>query len=345
MGGHRSRDRLYETLRTRFFWPGMFTDVKDHVNPCELCLKIKTRAPIRNGLLRPIETKRPFELNGIDIAYLPISNDGFRYILVAIDYFTNWVEAALLKSMTAEEVIRAFFKIIISRHGCPERLHSDSGSTFVSEAVHSLCECFNIGKVESTPYHPQGNEKVEKFIDFLKRCLALITPQDKLYKWEELLDHCLYAYRTSINRTIKTSPFELIYGRCDLMPQDLAFNVQRNRNIPDKDNYQYNLCKKLQETYKDIYDKRLNEQQNYKSYYDLKHNDITFQIGDKVLILFDVPTKGPLMPRWDGPYKIIKKINPVTYKVENDEKLITIHVQRMKLVRNLRSTTNIQKKS
>ena len=90
----------------------MFKDINEYVNSCELCLKIKTRAPIHNGLLRPIETKRPFELIGIDIAYLPISKGGFRYILVAIDYFTNWVEAALLKSMTAEEVIRAFFKII-----------------------------------------------------------------------------------------------------------------------------------------------------------------------------------------------------------------------------------------
>ena len=43
------------------------------------------------------------------------------------------------------------------------------------------------------------------------------------------------------------------------------------------------------------------------------------------------------MPRWEGPYKIIERINPVIYKVENDEKIITIHVQRMKLVRNLRS--------
>ena len=337
MGGHKSRDRLYETLRTRFYWHGIYTDVKNYVNSCELCLKIKTRKPVSNGLLRPIETKKPFELIGIDIAYLPISSGGFRYVLVAIDYFTNWVEAALLKSMSAEEVIRAFFKIIISRHGCPERLHSDSGSTFVSQAIHSLCECFNMRKEESSPYHPQANGKVEKFIGFLKRSLALITPQDNLHKWDELVDHCLYAYRTSINRTIKTSPFELLYGRKDLMPQDLAYNIYKPENTQETDNYHYNLCKKLRDMYKDIYDKRLEEQRHYKSYYDLKHNEISFQIGDQVLILFDVPTKGPLMPRWEGPYKIIERINPVIYKVENDEKIITIHVQRMKLVRNLRS--------
>jgi hypothetical protein len=114
LGGHRARDRLYETLRTRFFWISMYKDVKNYVNSCELCLKIKTRAPVSNGLLKPIVTKRPFELIGIDIAYLPLSKGGYRYVLVAIDYFTNWLEAALLKSMSAEEVIRAFFKIIIA---------------------------------------------------------------------------------------------------------------------------------------------------------------------------------------------------------------------------------------
>ena len=59
IGGHRLRDRLYETLRARFFWVGMYTDVKNYVNSCELCLKVKTRAPVSNGLLRPIETKKP----------------------------------------------------------------------------------------------------------------------------------------------------------------------------------------------------------------------------------------------------------------------------------------------
>ena len=52
----------------------MYKDVKNYVNSCELCLKIKSRAPVSNGLLKPIVTKRPFELIGIDIAYLPLSN-------------------------------------------------------------------------------------------------------------------------------------------------------------------------------------------------------------------------------------------------------------------------------
>ena len=336
LGGHRSRDRLYETLKKRFYWSGMYTDIKNYIKACELCLKIKTPQPLKHGLLSPIATKRPFQIVGVDIAYLPISTGGFRYVLVAIDYFTNWVEAGLLKTMSAEEVIRSFFKIIISRHGCPEFLISDSGSTFISSKVDALCECFKIIKRESTPYHPQAHGKVEKFIYFLKRTLALITPQTKLHKWDEMIDHCLYTYRTTMSRTLKTSPFQLLYGRQDLMPQDLAFNVYTNSDDNEKiDNYQYVLAKKLRHMYDQIYKNKIAEQSKYKTYYDLQHEEIKFNIGDKVIILFDVPTKGPLMPRWEGPFIIIEKVNPVTYKVENEEKIITIHVQRIKLANNV----------
>jgi hypothetical protein len=37
LGCHRSRDRLYETLQERFFWPMMFKEIKEYVNSCELC--------------------------------------------------------------------------------------------------------------------------------------------------------------------------------------------------------------------------------------------------------------------------------------------------------------------
>ena len=56
LGCHRSRDRLYETLRKRFFWPMMFKDIKEYVNSCELCLKIKTRAPIHNGTIKEYDS-------------------------------------------------------------------------------------------------------------------------------------------------------------------------------------------------------------------------------------------------------------------------------------------------
>jgi hypothetical protein len=111
----------------------------------------------------------------------------------------------VLKTLTADELVSAFFKIVIPGHGCPEQLMSDSGTQMVSSALKALCRSFNIIKTESSPYHVQANGKVEKFIGFLKKSLALITPERAPCTWDEMIDHCLFVYRISINRTLQDS--------------------------------------------------------------------------------------------------------------------------------------------
>ena len=95
--GHLARYRLLEIFKSRFYRRRMRTDVIDFINKCELCQKIKSRAILRHGGLRSIKIGKPFELVGAGIAYLPKSKKGFRYVLVTIEYFTNWVEAGLMK--------------------------------------------------------------------------------------------------------------------------------------------------------------------------------------------------------------------------------------------------------
>ena len=338
---HMSRDRLWSLLKTRFYWPSMYTNVKVHLQNCLICAQIKTRAPKHHGLLQPIHVQRPFELIGVDIVILRVSTGGFRYILVGIDYFTSWVEAAPMKTLTAEEVIRVFFQIIVSRHGCPERLISDSGVQFTSVLMKQLCSCFNIAKIESSPYHQQANGKVEKFIGFLKKALALVTPQDKLEKWHEMIDHCLLVYRISVSRVLNDNPFYLLYGRDSLLPQDLAFGLNFksiSRSIDHNNttgNYQFELVKQLTRSYRELLSKRHEEQESYKAYYDQHQVAKNFNIGDEVLVLFDAPAKGPLVPRWEGPFQVIEKLDDVTYRVQNDEKIIAIHVQRIHLFQSI----------
>ena len=155
-----ARDRLFHILKTRFYWPGMLENIRAFCRSCLECAKVKSRAPIKAGLLIPIKSFRPFQYVGADIVICRQSNNSNRYILVAIDYFTNWVEAAPMKTLSAEELVRVFFHIIIARHGCPQQLISDSGTQFVASLFYDLCKSFNITKVESTPYHQQANGKV-----------------------------------------------------------------------------------------------------------------------------------------------------------------------------------------
>lgn len=74
------------------------------------------------------------------------------------------------------------------------------------------------------------------------------------------------------------------------------------------------------------------EQAKYKRIYDLTHKDIQFQIGDKVWVHFGLPqpvltTK--LLPRFEGPFEVIEKLDSVTYRVMDDNRVFPSHVQRM----------------
>ena len=162
LGAHMARDRLFHILKTRFYWSGMLNHIRAFCRSCLECAKVKSRAPIKAGLLVPITSFRPFLYVGSDIVICRQSNNSNRYILVAIDYFTNFVEAAPMKTLSAEELVRVFFHIIIARHGCPQQLISDSGTQFVASLFLDLCKSFNITKAESSPYHQQANGNVSQ---------------------------------------------------------------------------------------------------------------------------------------------------------------------------------------
>ena len=131
--GHMSRDRLLELLKKRFYWKSLRNYVEKWVTNCVQCIKFKAKQPLNHGLLNPIKSTSPFELVALDIVGpFRKSLNGNKYILVAVDAFTNWVEAGPLKTLTAEETSTLFFELIISRNGCPIRVLTDMGTQFVS---------------------------------------------------------------------------------------------------------------------------------------------------------------------------------------------------------------------
>jgi len=112
-----ARNRLLDTLQKRFYWRNMNKNIFDWINFCLQCRRFKPDQPLRHGLLEPIKVNHPFETVGIDIiGVFYLYPTKHRYIVVCIDLFTNWIEEAPLKTLTAKELTEAFYKIIIKRH-------------------------------------------------------------------------------------------------------------------------------------------------------------------------------------------------------------------------------------
>ena len=89
------------------------------------------------------------------------ASNGHRFNLVAIDYFTKWVEAASYKSVTKKVVANFVRNNFICRFRVQESIITDNGANLHSYLMRDICEQFKITHRNSTAYRPQMNGVVE----------------------------------------------------------------------------------------------------------------------------------------------------------------------------------------
>ena len=101
----------------------------------------------------------------------PSTSNGHRFILVAIDYFTKWVEAASYKSVTKKVVANFVRNNLICRFGVPESIITDNGANLNSHLMRDICEQFKIAHRNSIAYRPQMNGAVQTANKNIKKIL------------------------------------------------------------------------------------------------------------------------------------------------------------------------------
>ena len=158
---------------------------------------------------------------GIDVigAIKPKASNGHRFILVTIDYFTKWVEAASYASVTRNVVIRFIKKEIICRYGLPRKIITDN-ATNLNKMMKEMCEDFKIQHHNSTLYRPKMNGAVEAANKNIKKIVQKLTVSYK--DWHKMLPFALHGYRTFVHTSTGATPFSLVYE----MEVVLSFEVE-----------------------------------------------------------------------------------------------------------------------
>ena len=216
-GAHFGVETTYDKIARRYYWKGMYKDIKNYIKYCDACQRRGQKGG--KGNLYPIKVGEPFERIGIDfVGPLERTKEGNKYILVVTDYLTKWPEARAMKEATAKNVVEFIYKEIICRHGCPRVILSDRGTHFRNEIVDGICEKFRIKHKLSSPYHPQTNGLVERFNRTLCEGLAKVTEREN--EWDRYIESVLFAYRTNKHNTTKRTPFFMVYGREAILPID-----------------------------------------------------------------------------------------------------------------------------
>lgn len=151
---------------------------------------------------------------------MPKTENGNQWLLVITDYATRWVEAFPTRDSKARTVAEILIKQIIARYGAPKKLLSDRGRNFLADLIYQVCELYRTKKINTTAYHPQTNGLTEKFNGTLCQMLSSYM-NEKQTDWDEYIEICLFAYRTSKQETTKETPFRLLYGRDARLPSDI----------------------------------------------------------------------------------------------------------------------------
>ena len=306
--GHPGKERTISlvSLRERFYWSNMTTDIEKWVSTCDKCIRRKSSTNIRAELVNN-KTTYPLELVCMDFVTVEPSKGGISNTLVITDNFTKYALAIPTRDQTARTTAEALYSNFIVHYGIMTKLHSAQGSNFESEIIKELCQITGTEKTRTTIYHPVGNGLNERYNRTLLNMLG--TPEEAQKKdWKKYVPSLVYAYNCTKHETTKMSPSELMFGRKSKLPINSAFEtpVESSYSSQDTKKYLEDLRDRMKTTQNIV--KRYTEkaQMKQKEQFDKRANASKIMAGDRVLVK---------ILAFDGKHKIADRFEEDVYTV------------------------------
>ncbi|GKD99391.1 reverse transcriptase domain-containing protein, partial [Tanacetum coccineum] len=260
-GGHYGANyTAKKVFDSGFFCPTIYRDAHDLVTHCDAC----------------IDFMGPFP-----------SSRGNKYILVAVDYLSKWVEAKALPTNDARVVVK-FLKQLFSRSGTPQAIISDRGTHFCNDQFSKVLQKYGVTHRLSTSYHPQTSGQVEVSNRGLKRILERTVGEHRAGLADKL-DDALWAFRAAFKTPIGCTPYKLVYEKACHLPIKLEHKAYwdlkwANFDLKTVGNHRKVQLNELKELRDQACENSLIYKEKTKKIHDAKIKNHEFHFGDRVLL-------------------------------------------------------------
>ena len=208
---HPGAARMYHFVRSRNLAFSM-NEVKEVINKCSVCAKCKPRfcKPSNTPL---IKATQPFERLSVDFKGPLPSVTRNKYMLTVVDEYSRFPFAIPCRDQESSTVIAAVSNLF-SLFGTPGMIHSDNGSSLISEEFRSFLADNNIGYSNSARYNPQGNGQCERYNGVIWKGIELALESKKLQRsnWEQVLPQVLHSIRSLLCTSTNETPHERLFS-------------------------------------------------------------------------------------------------------------------------------------
>ncbi|XP_050211346.1 uncharacterized protein LOC126661537 [Mercurialis annua] len=234
-----------------------------------------------------------------------------KFLIVAVDHFSKWVEAEAVSTITEARVRSFVRREIICRFGIPKTIITDNGKQFDNKNFREFCKEKGIDLRFTSVTHPQSNGMTEvtnrTIVNGLKKRL-----DEAKGRWADELHNVLWSYRTTPKAGTGRTPYSLTYGCEAMVPVEIGMPTIRVQYFDEQQNEENTkICLDLLEERRD---QALMHIEAYKqrmaTYHNKRVKPLTFEVGDLVLRRADIARGNAgiskLGANWEGPYQVKK---------------------------------------
>ncbi len=330
---HPGIARTLDFLQRWFWWHSIKEDVRSFVEACPVRCQGKSKRQLPLGLLHPLPIPhRPWSHISLDfITGLPPSQ-GNSVILVIVDRFSKAAQfIPLPKLPSAKETATLLMNHVFRVFGIPQDVVSDRGPQFSSRFWGAFCKLVGLSASLSSGFHPESNgqtERVNQDLETTLRCMVANNPTS----WSTFIVWAEYAHNTLRSSATGLSPFECQFGYLPpLIPEEEA-----QVGVPSAQHF----VRRCQSTWKKARRALLQTTMRYQHQANRhRQRAPSFRAGQQVwLATKNLPLRvesKKLAQRFIGPFRIARKVNPVSYRLYLPRSLRinpTFHVSLLKPV-------------
>lgn len=325
--GHLGTFKTFHRVAQLYYWPSMRADITSYVRSCQVCQRTKPEQKLPAGHMgKPIIPHHPWQILSIDmIGPLPRSNKGHQFIFVVTDVFSKFTLAYPLRRSTAPHICKVLEEQVFLLFGVPQVIKSDNGRQFKSREFTHLLGKYGVKSFFTPNYHPQANN-VERVNRVLKTMITAYIKDDQR-KWDEHLSALTCAIRTAKHEVTSQTPYFINFGREIYLsgqehePKNVELDTpQSSVERPERTAALSELCRKVRE-------KLIINQDVNQSRYNLRRRDVHYKVGDWVWkrkhVLSDAVNyfSSKLAGKYEGPYKVSKRLGYCMYRLEDENGL------------------------